>query len=197
MRSPVIVEAILSTGTTVGERIPHRSEPLDRVDVMASVRQAVRVVLVDDERRVLLLRHEGPHDDHHWAPPGGGVEPGESLEAAAARELWEEVGFSDVALTRPVWTWVHRFRYHGEQITQHETIYVTRMSHRNAQGQDENLALDGIVEARWWRLDELAGVTDDVWPTGLSILLPALLETDLDPDEPLALDGGTGRPERP
>ena len=153
---------------------------------MTSIRQAVRVVLVDEQDRVLLLRHSGDsHDfDEHWAPPGGGIEPGETLQQAAARELWEEVGFTEVALERPVWTWVHRFLYHGEQITQHETIFVTRVDHSEPQGQAENLTLDGIVEGRWWHAEELVDLSDDVWPHGLATLLPAVLKESLDPTEP-------------
>ncbi len=145
------------------------------------------MVLVDEQEQVLLLWHTGAHDDHHWSPPGGGIEAGESLTEAAARELWEEVGLTGVPLARPIWTWEHRFRYFGEMITQHETIYVSRIIHVEAQGQAENLALDGIVEARWWRIEDLLEVTDDVWPHRLATLLPALLQTDLDPDQPVAL----------
>jgi 8-oxo-dGTP pyrophosphatase MutT (NUDIX family) len=156
---------------------------------VAGIRQAVRVVLVDDEGRVLLLWHEGDHDDHHWAPPGGGIEPGETLQETAARELWEEVGFTDVVLQRPVWTWTHRFRYHGGPVTQHETIYVSRVVNRSPQGQAENLALDGIAGWRWWRPEELVGLVEDVWPVRLATLLPALLEQSLDPARPQHLEG--------
>lgn len=154
---------------------------------MEMTRQAVRVVLVDEQDRVLLLWHTGDNDDHHWAPPGGGIEPGETVLQAAARELWEEVGFTGVALQRPVWTWTHRFRYHGELITQQETIYITRIDHVEPQGQAENLLLDGIVEGRWWHAEDLLEVTEDVWPHGLATLLPAMLEQSLDPAEPAPL----------
>jgi ADP-ribose pyrophosphatase YjhB (NUDIX family) len=49
------------------------------------------VVLVDEQRRVLLLRHVF-HPDKPWGLPGGWVNRGESPQAAARRELQEETG---------------------------------------------------------------------------------------------------------
>ena len=46
-----------------------------------------RIALIDAEERVYLIRHTYAPG---WHFPGGGVEPGESSEAAAARELGEE-----------------------------------------------------------------------------------------------------------
>lgn len=46
-----------------------------------------RIALIDDAERVYLIRHTYAPG---WHFPGGGVEPGESSEAAAGRELGEE-----------------------------------------------------------------------------------------------------------
>ncbi|WP_281783676.1 NUDIX hydrolase [Sinimarinibacterium flocculans] len=50
------------------------------------------LTLVFAENRLLLIRRGQPPYPGSWAPPGGYVEAGESLEAAAVRELEEEVG---------------------------------------------------------------------------------------------------------
>jgi 8-oxo-dGTP pyrophosphatase MutT (NUDIX family) len=151
---------------------------------MSHVRRAARVLLVDDDDRVLLLWHEAPHDDH-WAPPGGGIEVGESPEVAAARELLEEVGLSGVTLGLPVHLWTHRFRYAGGDVEQHETIYLSRISTFAPAGSAPHLSIDGITAWRWWTLDELAVCTDDVWPDGLVDLLRRTLRTSRgSPDVP-------------
>lgn len=62
------------------------------------VRVRVSALLVDrDEagvpRAVLLAEHAGLWDEQpFWAPPGGGVEPGEPLAGALRREVQEETG---------------------------------------------------------------------------------------------------------
>ena len=48
----------------------------------------VRVMLVDGDK-VLLIRHTYTPG---WQFPGGGVDPGETVEAAARREVLEETG---------------------------------------------------------------------------------------------------------
>jgi len=50
----------------------------------------VRVVLLDGNR-VFLIRHTYLPG---WQFPGGGVEPGETAEESAAREVQEETGFT-------------------------------------------------------------------------------------------------------
>lgn len=53
---------------------------------------AVSVSVWRDGKVLLVERAKEPRGI--WAFPGGHVEPGESLEAAAARELFEETGLS-------------------------------------------------------------------------------------------------------
>ena len=58
-----------------------------------TLRPAARILLVDGAGRVLLFRFT-PEDGRapFWCTPGGAVDPGESYEEAARRELYEETG---------------------------------------------------------------------------------------------------------
>ncbi|MEP7023945.1 MAG: NUDIX domain-containing protein [Actinomycetota bacterium] len=50
---------------------------------------AVSAVVPDGSGHILLIRRT---DNNYWSIPGGGVEPGESVSQAVAREVREETG---------------------------------------------------------------------------------------------------------
>jgi 8-oxo-dGTP pyrophosphatase MutT (NUDIX family) len=62
---------------------------LYQVGVRKRLTVGVRAVLID-RSRVLMVRHTYLPG---WQFPGGGVEPGETAELAAARETMEETGY--------------------------------------------------------------------------------------------------------
>ena len=69
----------------------------------ARTRLIVVAVLTDDEGRVLLCRMAPDRGvfPGQWALPGGGVEPGERIEAALRREVREELGI-EVERAKPI-----------------------------------------------------------------------------------------------
>ena len=93
--SPWVRLALVDVEIPGGDRFEHH--------VIRSARPAVGVVVRDPDRGVLLLyRHRFITDAWGWEVPAGGVEPGESLEAAAEREVLEETGWRPGRLRRLV-----------------------------------------------------------------------------------------------
>ncbi len=59
-------------------------------------RENVGIVVFNRDGRVWLGRRIRTQGSHTWQFPQGGVDPGEDLEAAALRELYEETGIRSV-----------------------------------------------------------------------------------------------------
>ena len=141
------------------------------------LRPATRALVVDPGKRTLLVRFEWP-DRVVWAPPGGGIEAGESPEQAIVRELAEEVGLRDFELGPCVWTREHWFPEMAGWGGQTERIFLVRCdAFEPAPEWDvEKLAAEGVTAQRWWTPDELDSATALFSPRRLPSLLRDLLE---------------------
>ena len=71
-----------------------------------SYRENVGIVVFNRDGRVWLGRRIHTQGWHTWQFPQGGVDPGEDLEAAALRELYEETGIRSVTLLGRTEGWI-------------------------------------------------------------------------------------------
>ena len=138
------------------------------------LRPAVRALVLDTDNRVLLTRFDWPHKSV-WAPPGGGVEAGESPEQAVRREVAEETGLTMFDLGPCLWLRDHWFADMEAWGGQSERIYLARVEPFEPEPQVD-LAAEHVTEIRWWALDELEDPNVYFAPRRLPALVLDLLE---------------------
>ena len=150
------------------------------------LRQAARALVIDEQDRILLARFEFPNDDPHkppavlWGVPGGGIDQGETVEEAIARELYEELGLAVEIIGPHLWTRTHLFPYmNGRYDGQRNVVHLLRTEHfepRPAIGWKQMRA-EFVSDLCWWSLDELRAATDVIFaPRAIADIVADLIE---------------------
>jgi len=123
------------------------------------------LTLLFAESKVLLLKRGTPPYVGTWAPPGGFVEAGESLERAAVREIEEEVGIrvdQDCLLPLGIQSVPHMNQVYVNFLASLERTLPVRAAPPEA------------LEAHWFSATECAQL--DIWPPATGFDLGAIFE---------------------
>lgn len=154
-------------------------------------RPTARILVADPEGRVLLFSAREADGERWWFTPGGGVHRGETVQAAGARELFEETGFAVTeAELGPVVASSSGLWFAEEEgklfLGAHAFFFVRAPDTKlNTDGQ-EDLERSMITGHRWWSVTDLHAATERISPLGLAGLMERLLRGDI-PAPPVRL----------
>ena len=136
-------------------------------------RPSARLLVVDPQGRILLFRFEfrsGPMEGRiFWATPGGALEPDESFEDGARRELAEETG---LVIDDPgPQIAVRRFQMRapeGDEVMAEERYFLVRVDPFDlADAGWTELEREIMTEHRWWTAAEIAAAAEKIYPEDL------------------------------
>jgi 8-oxo-dGTP pyrophosphatase MutT (NUDIX family) len=134
-------------------------------------RDAVRVLVLDARGRLLLLNTCDPARPgmEWWELPGGGVRPGEGLEEAARRELYEETGIGAEGFEGNLGEVEARFSFNGREYKQRESVFLLRVEEADvhASGFDGEVEQAAHLGHRWW-------IPEEAFAAGLRLHPPEL-----------------------
>ena len=148
-------------------------------DVEPAQRPSSRLLVLDQDDRLLLFKFEhrsGPLAGRtFWATPGGGLDLGESYEAAACREMLEETGFRiddpgpQIAQRRAVFQVPD-----GRMVSADERFFLIRVDRLQLSTQHwSDLEREIMAEHRWWSLGDLDSTDELFYPENLIEILTA------------------------
>lgn len=115
-----------------------------------------------------------PHGPSFWITVGGGLEPGESHEEAARREVREETGLTHVTLGPEVWAREVDVLIDGEPVSARERDVVARVDATEITFDHVTTEERAVFrEHRWWTAAEVADGRGEVL---VPAELPALMD---------------------
>ncbi len=140
--------------------------------VVRAPRPAARILLVDGQRRVLLFRFTPYDRPPFWVTPGGAVDPGETYEQAARRELMEEVGLDHDPGPQVARRVVDFLTIEQVEVTADERFFRIDVDACDVNPAGHTALERRVMQSwRWFEADALAAHDEPVYPEDLAQLL--------------------------
>lgn len=156
----IIVQRIF-VANKKGHNMSNYIMDLRKVVGHAPLLQAGASIIVENENGQVLL--EKRTDNHQWGYAGGSIELGETVEEAAKRELFEEMGL--VADEMELFyinsgEETHYIYPNGDEVYNVEIIYICRKYHGTIKRQEEE-----VEELKFFDVDDIPeDISDPIRP---------------------------------
>lgn len=108
-------------------------------------------VVINDRGEVLLIERHVRREEglrHEVRLPKGHVDPGETIEQAAVREVCEETGYCEVDIVAPLGEETVEFDHRGDHVTRTEHYFLMRLR-RDVQTATELEDEEALFKTRW------------------------------------------------
>jgi 8-oxo-dGTP pyrophosphatase MutT (NUDIX family) len=142
------------------------------------LRPAARLIVLDPQARALMFRYDVPGRDPFWVTAGGEVDPGESFEDAARRELFEETGITaepgpQIARMTPEFITVQ-----GEPVQADERFFLIRVAEAKIDTAGHTETEQALMtQHRWFTLAELEDWPEAIYPAELAAMIRSHIAT--------------------
>ncbi len=152
------------------------SQPLNETAVQVRrIRRAARILLMDEQDRVLLIRFVPADRRPFWCGVGGECDADEDFAAAAVREIFEETGLKVAGCGPEVARRADDFiTLEGEPVTSDERFFRVQTQCFTPDTSGHSATERAMIkEFRWFTREELAAWHEPVFPRDLIDLISA------------------------
>ncbi|HZV58286.1 MAG TPA: NUDIX domain-containing protein [Sphingobium sp.] len=131
-------------------------------------RPAARLLVTDPAGQLLLFRFTPTDRAPFWCTPGGALDPGESFEAAARRELIEETGFDRDPGPCVAVRHVTFITLEGIEVDAEERYFAVRVDGTSIDTTGHTALERRVMQShRWWTPPALAALDEAYFPVDL------------------------------
>lgn len=135
--------------------------------------EAAGGVVQNEQDDILMIYRRG-----FWDLPKGKIDPGETKEQAAVREVSEECGIPEPEIIRELQTTYHTYFLKGRRILKPSYWYLMRSTDQELTPQTE----EDIEIAQWTAPSALSPLLEKAYPSIRELLLTEIITDDLTTD---------------
>lgn len=113
-------------------------------------------VVLNARDEVLLLERHVPREEglrYEVRLPKGHIDPGETAEQAALREVCEESGYCDLEVLRPLGFSDVEYDHAGEHVTRREHYFLMRLRSDTCRPPQHSHEEEALFKVRWEPLE--------------------------------------------